>query len=166
MTFKVTLWAVLLGFMTLGAHDARAADTIEVQHPYAFATSAMQKNGAAFFTLVNHGPETDKLISASGTIAETIEMHTHMMDGDIMMMRKVDGYDIPADGSTTLKPMGHHIMLMGLHDALEQGSSFPLTLEFENAGEHVVDVQIIAPGTKPVSAKPVSAEPDTGHEHH
>jgi len=156
MKFTLILWAVLFGFMLLAAPNAQAEDAIEVQHPYAFATATVQKNGAAFFTLISHSEEADKLITASADIADKVELHTHLMDGDMMMMREVEGYDIAPGAIVELQPMGHHIMLMGLHNKLELGTSFPLTLTFEKAGERVVDVQVIAPGTKP----------DISHDHH
>ena len=64
----------------------------------------------------------------------------------MMMMREVEGYDVPAGGSTTLEPMGHHIMFIGLKAPLETGSTFPLTLTFADDHEIVVDVEIKNPG--------------------
>lgn len=145
----------LLAFMVLvlgvfSTHQVALADHgIVIDTPYAFATSEMQKNGAAFFSLENHSDENDRLIGATSDIAERVELHTHEMDGSIMQMREVDGYDISAGDSVSLKPMGHHIMFMGLKAPLEEGSSFALKLDFENAGEKIISVDVIKPGTSP-----------------
>ena len=44
---------------------------------------------------VRHAPNTgdvpDRLVSASSGIAERVELHTHIMDGDVMRMREVEG---------------------------------------------------------------------------
>jgi copper(I)-binding protein len=36
-----------------------------------------------------------------------------------------------------------HLMLMGLTRKLEAGSTFPLTLSFQHAGEITVEVQVL-----------------------
>ena len=134
--------------------DEHAGDkpAIPIKHPYAFATSPVQANGAVFFTAMGTGA-ADRLVEARSDVSERIELHTHEMDGDMMKMREVDGYDLLADGDVlTLEPMGHHIMLMGLKGQLEEGSSFPMVLRFEQAGELNIDVAVIKPGTKPEAA--------------
>lgn len=125
---------------------AESIDGIQVENAYAYATTSVQKNGAAFF-VANNGSESDtRIIGASADISERVELHTHTMDGEVMMMREVEGYDVPAGGSVTLEPMGHHIMFMGLKSPLEAGSTFPLTLTFSDEREIVVDVEIKNPG--------------------
>jgi copper(I)-binding protein len=66
-----------------------------------------------------------------------------------MRMREAGPLEVPANGKLTLAPGGLHIMLMGLKKPLAAGSSFPLTLQFEKAGEVKVEVQVesaIPPG--------------------
>ena len=59
-----------------------------------------------------------------------------------MRMRHVRSIPVPANGTVTLQPGGHHIMMMGLTKKLKKGEIFPLTLTFENAGKVTVDVKI------------------------
>ena len=40
----------------------------------------------------------------------------------------------------------YHLMLMGLKAPLKAGSSFPLKLKFEKAGEVTVEVTVLPPG--------------------
>lgn len=127
---------------------------IEIVKPYAYATSPVQKNGAIFLELYNKGQQDLRLIKAESNIAARVELHTHTMDEGMMMMREVNGYDIPAHGHTVLEPMGHHIMVMGLHQILKEGSHFPLTLHFDIGAPITVDVQIIKAGTKPIGTTP------------
>ena len=85
-------------------------------------------------------------VSASSDIAERVELHTHLMDGDVMMMREVEAYDLPAGESVTLEPMGHHIMLFDLDHRLNAGEHFPVTISFQMHDPVIVDVKIVNPG--------------------
>jgi hypothetical protein len=98
-------------------------------------------NSAAYMTLVNPGDTPDALIRASTDAAETVELHTVIMEDGVMMMRPVTQIDVPASGETELRPGGFHVMLLGITDDLEEGETVDLTLTFENAG----DVSISAP---------------------
>ena len=138
--------------------SAEPLDFVRVENPYAYATSKVQKNGAVFMTIhykhhyeseedkagSEHGPL--KIINAESDVAERVELHTHVMDGDMMMMREVEHYEIPHDGSVTLEPMGHHIMLMGLKQPLKAGESFPVTLHLDDGQKRTYDVLIKNPG--------------------
>ena len=122
------------------------AGDVSFSHVYAYATAPVQKNGAVFMVITNHSDHDDRILSASASVSERVELHTHMMDGGIMMMRQVDAYDVPSGETVTLEPMGHHVMLMGLHEPLKAGEHFPLTLHFEQRDPLVVDVAIKNPG--------------------
>ena len=41
-----------------------------------------------------------------------------------------------------MKRGGHHVMLMGLTDSLDQGEAISVTLTFEKAGDVVVDIPV------------------------
>jgi periplasmic copper chaperone A len=56
----------------------------------------------------------DRLTGASTPAAQAAQLHTVSMEGGVMKMRQVDGIDLPAGQSVTLKPGGYHLMLMGL----------------------------------------------------
>ena len=149
-------FALVLGLFILSFNvPALAQDTedqptqnkaLHIEDGYAYATTSVQKNGAVFLTITNVSDSPAKIISASSDVAQTIELHTHIMDGDVMMMREVEGYDIPAGQTVTLKPTGHHIMLMGLNHPLKTGDRFPVTLVSEHNGEMSVDITIKNPG--------------------
>ncbi|MEM5709697.1 copper chaperone PCu(A)C, partial [Elizabethkingia meningoseptica] len=69
-------------------------------------------------------------------------LHTHVRDGEVMRMRRVDAIEVPAKATTTLQPGGLHIMFLGLAEPLAAGRSFPLTLRFAEAGETSVTVEV------------------------
>lgn len=115
---------------------------LRISQPWARATAPGAASGGGFLAIDNKGP-TDRLVSASAAVADSVELHTMSMEGNIMRMAKLErGIEIPATGKIELKPGGLHIMFIGLKAPLKQGESFPLTLKFEKAGEIRVDVKI------------------------
>jgi hypothetical protein len=108
----------------------------------AWARASISKNGAAYFTLVNMGKTDVKLVGITANVASRVGLHTHRMDGDIMRMRSLENVVVPAGASITLKPGGHHVMLMGLTAPLKEGDSFPLTVVFEKARKMRVSVKV------------------------
>jgi copper(I)-binding protein len=60
-----------------------------------------------------------------------------------MRMRRTESFEIPANGSIDLVHDGMHIMLMQVGAPLQAGTSFPLTLTFENAGTVEVIVKVM-----------------------
>ena len=134
---------------------------IEIGHPWARSTSAGQATGGGYLKLDNAGA-ADRLVSASASVSEKVELHSMAMEGDVMRMRQVDGIDLPTGKPVELKPGGFHIMFIGLKAPLKAGDSFPLQLKFEKAGDVTVDVKIEAPGGGSMSTAG-SASP-AGHD--
>ncbi len=122
------------------------ADAYSIADAYAYATTSVQTNGAVFFELSNINAQDDRIVSAHADVSEKVELHTHEMDGGIMMMREVEAYELPAGQGLSLEPMGYHIMLIGLKAPLKAGESFPLTLDFEKHQSITFKVQIKNPG--------------------
>lgn len=91
----------------------------------------------------------DRLLDAKSPVAKRVEIHTHIKDGDVMRMRRVDGpLPVTADAPIKMAPGGVHVMLMGLNHALDAGTTIPVTLIFEIAGEMTVDVPVIKRGAQ------------------
>ena len=102
-------------------------------------------NSAAYMIIQNTGG-ADKLVSISGDVAESVELHvTSMKDGVMSMNPLPDGADVPAGGSLVLKPASYHIMLIGVKQNLEAGGTFKLTLKFKSGTAMTIDVPVRAP---------------------
>lgn len=142
MKFFAIAAALLLGLSVSG--QAAAAD-IEVVNPFMRAAPMTGGTGAAFLTIHNHGG-ADRLVAAEAGISKSVELHTHVKDGDIYRMRKVESLALPEHGTVELKPGGDHIMFIGLNAPVKEGSAVQLTLKFEKAGAVVVQVPVQAPG--------------------
>ena len=124
--------------------QAQAAD-LEVATPFMRAAPVAGGNGAAFFVLNNHG-EADRLIAVEADISKSVEIHTHVKDGEVFRMRKVDAIAIPMHGSVELKPGGDHVMFIGLNAPIKEGTMVPVTLVFEKAGKVKIEVPVQAAG--------------------
>jgi periplasmic copper chaperone A len=146
--FATSLRTTIAGVLVLGvigttfAHDYRAGE-LHIDHPWARATAPQQPNGAAYFTVTNHGAGADRIVEAQSPVAATVELHTHDVDSEgVMRMRQVEAIEVPAGDATALRPGGLHVMLIGLEAPLVEGETFPLTLVFEAAGAVEVEVQV------------------------
>ncbi len=90
---------------------------------------------AGYMTIRNASKSADRLVAASSPLAQKVETHVTVKDGDIFRMREVKGYDIAAGGTFELKPGGAHLMLVNVRTPLKEGDKVPVTLRFERAGE-------------------------------
>ena len=75
--------------------------------------------------------------------------------GDVMRMREVKGYEVPAQGSFELKPGGPHLMLVDIKRQLKAGEKVPLVLRFQNAGEVKAELEV----------RPLGGAPKKAHQH-
>ncbi|NQV54336.1 MAG: copper chaperone PCu(A)C [Rhodospirillales bacterium] len=160
------LLPAMAAFLVMWTFSANAQTVkhgdLELKKPWARATAGMAKNGAAYITeIINHGNRADRLVGAASPVARMVQIHTNLMEGGVMKMRRVDGINIDAGKAITLKPGGYHVMMMGLHAPLKEGDSFPLALTFERAGTVNVTAKIGKVGSMGLGNE-VPAHPDGG----
>ena len=115
---------------------------VEIEKPWIRATAPGAKLAAGYMTIRNRSHQPDRLVGGSAEAATRIETHVHIKDGEILRMREVPGYDIPARGSFELKPGGAHLMLVDIRRPLKEGDKVPMTLRFEHAGEIKVEFHV------------------------
>ena len=101
--------------------------------------------GAVYFEVHAEGVE-DTLVGASAAIADDTQLHTVVTDGATSSMQRVEGIPVDAGGHIVLEPGGYHVMLLGVEEIPDVGSTFDLVLEFENAGRVTVTVEVQAFG--------------------
>jgi len=114
---------------------------IEFDHPWA-RVIMMSRPAAGFVTVHNRGDTADRIVAVRSPMAERVELHNHIMEGNVMMMRPVDAIEIPAGGRVSLEPGGLHLMIFGLKQLPKKGDSLPVTLEFERAGAVDLDLMV------------------------
>ncbi len=142
---------------TLVAFPALAAD-IRIEDAWARASLGQARNGAAYMIVHATGAQPDRLVAATSPVAGKVELHNHIMVGNVAQMRPVDAIEVVPGSPTVLQPGGLHVMLLDLRGPLQAGQSFPVTLRFERAGEVQIQVEI-----RP--ARPGHAPAHGGHMH-
>ncbi|MDJ0925132.1 MAG: copper chaperone PCu(A)C [Acidimicrobiia bacterium] len=136
---KTTVLFVAFGLLVAGCGDDSG---VSVEKPWARNSPAMATAGAVYMDL--EAGEDDRLVGASvdSSIAAMVEIHEVVMVDDAMKMQEVGEIALPAGTTVNLKPGGYHIMLMNVATPLEIGQKFDVTLQFQNAGEKVVEVEV------------------------
>ena len=92
------------------ADAAASTGTVEVSSAFIKPPFTGRTTSAAFMRLENKGTDA-RLVSASSPISPRVEIHTHLHEGGVMKMRRVDGIDITAGETVELKPGGYHLMM-------------------------------------------------------
>ena len=133
-----------------------ALSQVSVENPWARPTPPSAKLGAGYLTVLNAGA-ADRLVGAASPAAARVEMHVTLRDGEVMRMREVKAFDLPAKGRLELKPAGAHLMFIDLKRPFKQGDKVPVTLKFEKAGEVKIDLLV---GRQPAPAE------SHGHQKH
>jgi periplasmic copper chaperone A len=154
MKLHAIAFTILLAAAVGGNAQAAQAGQINIDQARARPTVNGQASGAAYVRIENKGKAADKLLSVSSPVAQSVEIHTMAMEGNLMKMREVSEVDVRAQSIIDMQPgAGYHIMLMGLRQPLKAGDKFPLTLVFEKAGKAEVNVEVGAAGSSGTSTK-------------
>jgi len=114
---------------------------VSVEAPWSRAMPPGAKVAVGFMQLRNAGA-ADRVVGASTPVAGRVEMHITVRDGDVMRMREVKSFEVPAGGSFELKPGGAHLMLVDLKRPLKKGEKVPLTLKLEKGGELKMELSV------------------------
>jgi periplasmic copper chaperone A len=132
-----------------------------IEAPWARATPQGAEVGAGYVKITNTGKEADRLTGGSLPVATSVEVHQMTMSDGVMKMRKMDnGIEIKPGQTVELKPGGHHLMLIGLHEGLKQGQTVKGTLQFEKAGSIEVEFHVA-----PIGAKGAGTSGTMSHMH-
>jgi len=137
---RLKLLALGAGLMLFSAAALAQGGDVKITDAWARATPGGAQTAAAYVTV--ESAAGDRLTGASTPAAQKADIHEMTMDGNVMKMRQVDGIDLPSGKPVTMKPGGYHIMLTGLAKPLQEGQTFPLTLDFAKAGKRQVTVSV------------------------
>jgi copper(I)-binding protein len=78
-----------------------------------------------YFDITNSGTTDVVLVAARSEGVGAIEMHTIVVDGDMVRMRRLERVIVPAGETIHFKTGGHHLMLSGV---AELGQTTQITL--------------------------------------
>jgi len=85
---------------------------------------------ALYFVLQNQSTADDTLTGVATTDAATAEMHISTQHGSMMHMSPIRTLPVPASDSIEFRPLGAHVMLIGLVRPLVEGDSVRAELTF------------------------------------
>ncbi|MGV6800703.1 MAG: copper chaperone PCu(A)C [bacterium] len=118
------------------------ADGITITQAWLRSAAPPTRTTGGYMVIINNGTTGDRLIGVSSTVAEHTEMHQSLKDEDgTMLMRKARTIEVPAGGSVQFEKGGYHIMFIGLDKPIKAGTTYDITLTFENAGDIVVPMK-------------------------
>lgn len=165
---RIVLYTSLaaLALAACGSDDAG----IEIEGAWARTSPASTSLGAAYFEVTADEADTLLAVSVPSSIAGRAEIHEMVaaemseddmsedeMSGDDMsedgmdmedgemamtMQQMTAGLPLPAGETVALAPGGYHIMLIDLVEPLDTGDEFDITLDFENADDMTVTVEV------------------------
>lgn len=140
-------WARLapLALMALaGCHkEAKlSADRAWVRLP------AVAGRPGAGYLIIHGGPEPERLLAVESPTAGSTELHESMKmgPGGMTGMQRLDGLDVPANGTVTFAPNGNHVMMFGLGATLKAGDTIPLSVHFEKGQPLAIEAKVVGAG--------------------
>ena len=131
--------------------SGQAIAQVEIEKPWTRATPPGAKMAVGYMIVRNKSASPDKLLSVTSPAAARVETHITVKDGDIVRMRQVKAYDVPANVTLQLRPGGAHLMFVDIRRPFKDGETIPATLRFEKGGEVKVEFQV--------------GRPESGHKH-
>ncbi len=100
-------------------------------------------NAAFYVTIHNSGSELEELVAVDIDICGQTELHESSFDeNNVMSMQHVEKIAVPSGETIHLEPGGLHIMCIDRQANLEPGDLIPITLQFANYGELLVEAEI------------------------
>tara|TARA_R110002126_G_scaffold291753_1_gene456856 strand:+ start:5333 stop:5794 length:462 start_codon:yes stop_codon:yes gene_type:complete len=133
LVLLMAIWAI--------SQPVAADESVRVLDNWARASILASRPGAAYATI--ESALDDRLLGVTSPAAGHVMIHAIEKDGDVSRMKPVGALAIPAGKRVTLAPGSMHMMLMGLHDKLDEGATIPMTLSFEKSGEITVEVSVL-----------------------
>lgn len=149
---------LMTSLLTMAAVTSAYADEVKVKDAWSRATAPGQDS--AMVQLVITSKKAAKLVGVACKDATTAELHSMVMEGDLMKMRQVDSIDLPAGKAVDLGEAGYHLMLLGLKKPLEAGKKTNCEMIVRGADGKDTKVQVIA------KIKPLAESAHHEHMHH
>jgi len=144
---RLLLTALLIATLPAFAHSFEKGE-LQIRHPWSRATPPGAKVGVGYLEIRNNGAQPDRLLSASTSVAQRVEMHVTERAGEVAKMRQLRAFEVPGRERLTLEPGGAHLMLVDLVQPLKKGERFSMTLRFERAGELEVQFEVQEMGAR------------------
>tara|TARA_R110000787_G_scaffold20114_22_gene59995 strand:+ start:13952 stop:14410 length:459 start_codon:yes stop_codon:yes gene_type:complete len=131
---RLSLAATLIGFGLLAACSnpvPEGESALDISGAYIVMPAGGQ--GIASGGLVVKVRGTDEMLTGVTTdAADSVELHTMVMDNGVMRMRQVESFPVTEKSPLVLERGGNHLMLFGFDKSLAVGDSADLVLTFSD----------------------------------
>ena len=141
MLTVVSLTLVLATAGTVFATEYKVGE-LTISDVWSRASPSVAKAGAVYMTITNNGAMMDMISGIKTSMAGKAMVHESKMVDGVMKMEHAMHVMIKPGEALTMEPGGFHVMLMKLTGELTDGTSFPLTIEFKNAGSVELTVNV------------------------
>jgi copper(I)-binding protein len=125
---------------------ASESPEVLVENGYARESIPGTTISSAYMVLNNLSSKKLRLIAASSSISERIEIHEHIMEDGLMKMRQREYVEVLAKESTIFQPSGFHLMIFNLKQPLKAKENITITLHFDDRSS--IDVNYLVKGLK------------------
>jgi periplasmic copper chaperone A len=146
-----------VGLLAMMAMAPAYADDVKVTKAWARATAPGQDSASVQLTITSKKDAT--IIGVASGSAQSGEIHTMVMEGNVMKMRAIESLPLPAKTPVTLGEDGNHLMLIGLKAPLKAGRKLPFAVTVKFADGQTKVLRILA------QIKPLETTSDTGQMH-
>jgi copper(I)-binding protein len=105
---------------------------------HAWALPQQLADGQVFFPMAIKGNESDELVAARSDVCTFIQLreNNHYDDPPLESIKLEPGKPVP------MRPTATHLRLAGMKHPLKVGGHFKIILDFKNAGEIEIEVQV------------------------
>jgi|TARA_R110002012_G_scaffold69609_5_gene180107 copper(I)-binding protein len=131
-------------FASTGDNDHNAK--VLVQSSFARESIPGTSISSAYMAINNISTKDLRLISATSSVTDRIEIHEHTMANGLMRMRQVEYVDISAKDTVLFQPSGLHLMIFDLKQPLKAKENITITLHFDDQSS--IDVNYTIKGLK------------------
>jgi periplasmic copper chaperone A len=137
-------FAFLMAAPVAQACEIFAIGDIRVKNAWSRASIGTDRPGVLYLEITNAGTADDALVDISTPAAAMPMLHETLVIDGIASMPHAGSVGVPAGQTVVMMPGGFHAMLMGLTNALTEGTTFPVTLTFEKAGRIELSVDVLS----------------------
>ena len=137
---------LLISSVFVGFSFASEKSEIIVENGYVRESIPGTTISSDYMTLNNSSSKNLRLVAASSSVSERVEIHEHTMTGGLMRMRQRESVEILANDSTIFQPSGFHLMIFDLKQPLKAKENITITLHFDDQSS--IDVNYLVKGLK------------------
>ncbi len=134
------------------------ADDVKVDDAWARATAPGQDSASVQMVITSK--KAAALVGGGSSVAQSVEVHSMVMEDGVMKMRALDELLLPANTAVALGADGNHLMLIGLKKPLKAGDKLPFSLVVKFADGSKKTIPALA------KVKPLETTEHQMHEHH